>query len=123
MLVIRSAQMKALSETLQRDFELRLRRDVERLLAEAGVQVGSKEVEVQVQHGMTEARTWGLKTERDVARFLRIRCVHLREIAGGPLPPKAAAILSSYHATAQEKLEDLESWVTRYCRRRAGRSQ
>jgi hypothetical protein len=121
MLVIRSAQMKVFAETLERGFEARLQSDIRRLLRDGNLQVDENEVEAQVRLGMAEAQESGLQSERDVARFVRIRCVQLRELVGGPLPAKATAILRSYHPTTEEKLDNLESWVSGYCRRRAAR--
>jgi hypothetical protein len=119
MLVIRAAQMTAFSEARRRDFETRLRQDIRRLLGELQHPTHNEELQDQVSLVMEEAKKCGLRTERDVARFVRIRCVQLRSLAGGPLPLKAKAILRSYHASTQRKLDDFESWVNGYCRRQA----
>jgi hypothetical protein len=104
---IRSEQLKALErERLQR-FKDRLRRRLETWAP------GGQDFRAQIDRALAEGPSFGLISEKDIARFAEITCCHLGGFPEGRLPRPALAILMAHGVTSGAKLERYLAWATR----------
>ena len=105
MLKIRADQMKAFEQDLIRRFKERLR---DRL---AGAMPFGTDFDALIERGLAEARSFGLASAAQVARFTEITALHLGGFPDGPLPIPALAILMAYGTEPDVKLDRYLAWA------------
>lgn len=72
MLVLRNAQLAALGASAQRRFEERLLAHLERFFPHLCAQLGEAGLRQLCQDGIARARTYGLRSERDLCKYINL---------------------------------------------------
>ena len=75
MLIVRSAQVEALAASAQRDFEERLTAHLKRFFPRPCAVLGEGGLRQLCRDGITRARTYGLRSERDLCKYLNLMLV------------------------------------------------
>jgi hypothetical protein len=112
MLMIRQAQMDALSRARMADFEERLGA----LLAGAAPTLPASAIAAAIGGTLRQSRQFGLVAEADIARFGAITIRTFQGIPAGRLPVPALAILMSHGLDPQRKLDRYEAWAATHGR-------
>jgi hypothetical protein len=75
MLVVRTAQLEALGASVQQHFEERLMAHLERFFPQPCVILGEFGLRQLCQEGIARARAYGLRSERDLCKYLNLMFV------------------------------------------------
>jgi hypothetical protein len=119
-LLIRKEQMDALANHRRTEFRKRLIAHLTSVLSAKGIAIDVPALAMTVDRGIADAPRFGLTTEKHVALFIEITCLHLGGFPPGTHPKQALAILSSYGMDPERKLDRYRQWA-QSMKRREGR--
>lgn len=107
MATIRGEQMKAFSETNDRDFENRLLAHLTTAFPAVAEPIGEKGVREEIVYGLGRARHYGFSTEQDLSRYLDLMFVFGRDFDLDPQFPWARARLRENFPRATLRMDAL----------------
>jgi hypothetical protein len=108
MLEIRQAQLQAFRDHAERDFRRRLYRRLRHIIPLE--MMSDKDIESQIEAGVSQAQDCRMTREIDVARFVEAVFVHLGGFAAKGLPKSALPILYAYGVSPERRIDDFISW-------------
>ncbi len=103
--------MDALANHRRTEFRKRLIAHLGSVLAANGIAIEGPALAISVDRGIADAPRFGLVSEKHVALFIEITCLHRGGFPPGTHPKQALAILSSYGMDPERKLDRYRQWA------------